>query len=124
MNIANIVKIAKREALRSNDRHKIGAVIFGKKVIISKGHNCKQRGAKSLLPIFQKRPKSIHAEVAAILRAKQPLYRFNLLVVRVNRFGELRLAKPCDYCMAYLNYVGIKTIIYSTNTGKLERIKL
>jgi len=124
MNLNSIVKAAKQEALKSKDRHKIGAIIFGKKVIVSKGHNCKERSVKSLLPLFQKREHSVHAEVSSIILARKSVRGLSMLVVRVNNQGKLRLAKPCSVCMTYIRYVKIKNVYYSTNDGTIERIKL
>ena len=122
--INHIVKAAKIQANASTERHKMGAVIFSKKSIISVGRNCQLRSAKSLLSIFQKRENSIHAEVAAILRARVDLTGCHMLVVRVNNQGKLRMAKPCAHCIKYLEYVGIKDVFYSNRAEQIERLKL
>jgi len=110
------------EALKSNYSHKIGAVIFKNKSIIAYGHNFSCRSAKHLHPRFQKAEFSIHAEVAAILKARCDLTSCSCLVVRVNKVGELKLAKPCKYCQSYLTYVGIKNIYYSDQEAAIRRL--
>jgi len=101
------------EANESKYFQKVGAVIFNKKTIISSGHNYKERSAKNLHRKYQNYDYSIHAEVDAILHARCDLKGSSILVVRINNNGEYRLAKPCKYCMMYINHVGIKNIYYS-----------
>lgn len=38
-------------------------------------------------------------------------------VARVNKRGELRLARPCENCWEELKSKGVSTVIYSTNYG-------
>ena len=112
-NVKNsIIEQAVRQANRSTYYQKIGAVIFNKKRVISKGYN-QIRASRRLHPKFQEWPGSVHAEVAAILNARTGLKNCDILVVRVNNQNQFRLAKPCKYCQMYLEYVGIKKIYYS-----------
>ncbi len=114
MNISHkFVKLAIDEANKSNYKQKIGCIIFDKKIILSKGYNTAQKSAKKLHPKFQKFPFSVHAEVDAIIKARRDLKGSNLLVVRINRFNQFRLSKPCRNCMKYIQYVGIKNVFYS-----------
>lgn len=112
------------EAKKSRHRHRIGAVVFKRKRIISYGHNEAPRSARNLHPRFYKWPGSIHAEIAAILKAKTDLRGCSILVIRINRDNKLMYSRPCKYCMMYLEYVGIKKVFYSTNSGIIadERI--
>ena len=112
------------EAEKSNNRFRMGSIIFDKKNIISSGHNCSFRSAKHLHPNFQKRKNSIHAEVDAIIKARTNIKGFSLIVVRLSAKGKLTLAKPCNHCMMYIEYVGIKNVFYSNKKGEIERIKL
>jgi deoxycytidylate deaminase len=102
-------------AMKSTHRVKMGAVIFKRNRIISVGYNHPLRGAKHLHPRYQKWKGSIHAEVDAILKARTDLRRCNIMVVRVNRFGEMRNSKPCEQCCLYIQAVGIKKICYIFN---------
>jgi deoxycytidylate deaminase len=113
MQLHRFIKHAVEEAKRSNYYQKVGAIIFNKKIIISRGYNQSQRSCKHLNPIFQKWPGTIHAEIDAVIKARTDIRNMSILVVRVNRHNQLRLAKPCNWCQMYLEYVGIKKIIYS-----------
>lgn len=96
------------------DHHqKVGAIIFDKSKIISRGHNYSCKSVRKLHPKFQKWPGSIHAEVDSIIKAKVNLKGKSILVIRVNRQDQLRMAKPCKWCMMYLVHVGIHKVYYS-----------
>ena len=118
------LKQAVEEANKSEHKQKVGAVIFNKSKIISRGYNHPQKSVRHLKRKFQRWQGTIHAEVDAIIKAKTDLKNLSLLVVRVNSKNQLRLAKPCQWCLLYLNYVGIKKIYYSINEYpyiKMER---
>ena len=120
----SILKIAVGYAEKSPHRMRTGAVIFDKRYIISAGTNHPCRSIRHLRPKFTRWKGSAHAEVLAIINAKCDLRGCSILVVRINRKGELRLAKPCDQCLAYLGYVGIKYCYYSTNDGIINKERI
>ena len=108
------VKIAVKEAQKSNYFQKVGAVIVKKKTILSRGHNYAHKSAKKLHPRFQEWSHSVHAEVDCILKARTDLRGAVIYVIRIGSNGEFRFAKPCKHCRAYLKHVGIKKMFYST----------
>lgn len=109
------LKYAVAEANKSTFRQQVGAVLYDKNKIISLGHNTPQRSVKHMLKKYQKWPNSIHAEVAAILAAKTCCKDMEILVVRINSKNQLSYSRPCDHCMMYIQYVGIKRVYYSIN---------
>jgi len=113
----NVIKTAIEQAHKSTCMFRVGAVIFNKKNIMSYGCNYSQRSVRSITRKFIRQNNSIHAEVCAIINAKQNLRRCSIFVVRINKCDEFRLAKPCVYCRKYLQFVGIKHIYYSTMNG-------
>jgi len=113
--VYRFLKYAVEEAGKSEHRQKVGAVIFDKSRLISKGYNKPQRSVKHLKRKFQKWPGTVHAEVDAIIRSKRDLKGMSIIVVRINKKKQFRLAKPCPYCIMYLEYVGIRDVYYTTN---------
>jgi deoxycytidylate deaminase len=114
MNVSNkLIKLAIEEANKSNQKQKVGCIIFDKKKILSKGYNTSQKSIKKLHPKFQRFPYSVHAEVDAIIKARKDLKGSNILVVRINKNNQLRISKPCSNCMKYIEYVGIRNIFYT-----------
>jgi len=57
----------------------------------------------------------VHSELDALLRCKQK-GNLTLLNIRFNRFGEMRLAKPCHLCMPWCKMI-FDSIYYTTPEG-------
>jgi deoxycytidylate deaminase len=124
MRIDRLIEIAKEQANLSTHRHKMGAVVFSKTQVVSKGFNIPQKSVKHLLPVFQRWEFSIHAEVGAILNARRDLKGKSMLVIRKDKEDRLHFAKPCTHCIEYLKFVGIKKVIYSVDDAVFREIKL
>ena len=109
-----VINLAVSEAKKSpHNNYKLGCVIFNKKRILSVAHNKPFSWSSKVHPRFKNWPTSIHAEVAAIISARTELKDSKLLIVRINKANQLRLAKPCKHCLQYINYVGIRIVYYS-----------
>jgi deoxycytidylate deaminase len=89
-----LLKAAIQEAEKSTYSHRVGAIIYYRDRVISRGHNYSQKSVRSITKRYIKWPNSIHAEVDAIINAKTDIKGMNLIVVRLNKKGELRLSKP------------------------------
>lgn len=110
----------------------IGAAIVVGKSIISVGANDKDRShpLQKKYNAFRfnddKCKHSIHAEIDAITKAKNQIDDFSdakLFVYRLQKNGNLGIARPCKGCMEAIKDFGIKEIYYSTNEGlAYERI--
>lgn len=51
------------------------------------------------------------------------LFGATLYVVRINKQGERRMARPCTNCMSRLKTEGVKYVVFSTDEGwKRERL--
>ena len=50
----------------------------------------------------------LHAEVAALLKAKEQVYR--MVVVRYDKAGKPAIAKPCPACALALHEFGVRMI--------------
>jgi deoxycytidylate deaminase len=98
---------------------RMGAVIFHKKKILSKAYNIPSGWKKKVHPRFKGFRTSLHCEVVAIHNAKTDLRGSSLLVVRINKRGDLRMSKPCQHCQLYIDYVGITTVYYIDKAGDL-----
>jgi deoxycytidylate deaminase len=105
-------------------KHKVGAVIFKGKRIISVGRNWAHKWVSSVPAHFKKWPTSIHAEVDALIKAGPHSEGNSILVVRIGNSGNLLLAHPCVYCEAYMHHCGIRKVYYSTNEGTIESYRL
>ncbi len=116
-----ILKAAIEEAKQSTyKQHKVAAVIFKGKRVIAAAHN--QVRSNKIPYKFKKFLESSHAEAHCIIKARRNLEGYSILVVRLNNQHEIRLAKPCEFCHEFINYVGINKIYYSTNEETIRKI--
>jgi len=105
---------------------RLGALIFNRTRIISKGYNRRitiDRVDRFITSEYIKWPSdthtseniiSIHAEMMALMKGNgDDICGANIIVVRLNKHDEFRNARPCNNCMAHLKLAGIKTVIYS-----------
>lgn len=112
------IKMALKQCQHSKFRFRLGAVITKGGRVLGTGHNI----TNSYSPLNPHPFKdSIHAEVKAILSVLKrgnpnSLKGASLYVARYSSTGP-RLARPCSFCMAFAQEVGISKVIYTTNEG-------
>ena len=58
---------------------------------------------------------SLHAEMAALIKAKEEVS--TIIVCRVNNKGELRYSKPCPICTLAIEQSSIEDVWYSDEDG-------
>ena len=114
---STLIKICIGESRKSDHQHRLGAVIYSKNIILSRNHNYSLKSAKKLHPRFHTWPGSIHAEMSCILSARCDLVGSSMFIIRINKQEKLMMAMPCNQCMAYILYTGIKRVTYSTGDG-------
>lgn len=117
-----MIRLASLIANKSKHKFRVGAVIVKGGRIVSSG--CNKVGHPSSNRIYA----SVHAEEQAIhnLLIRNDLHTLANSVIYVSRIGadgRTRMAKPCDLCHKMIQSVGIKRIVYTTDTGiKEERL--
>ena len=100
------IKIAKHS---DHYQHKVGCVLMRGGTIISSAANSGY----------------MHSEHRAINVAwRSDVTGATAVVVRIRRNGTIGLSKPCKLCAARLAQAGIKRVVYSTQQGTLEVLKL
>ncbi len=116
------LQVAAFMAEKSTYKQRLGACLVKHSKIISYGHNSLRHHKYSL---WYNWPNQYHAETDVILRSNySSLLGSHLFVVRINRLGETRLAKPCNSCMRLIRDHGIKRVTYTTNEGGYETTTL
>lgn len=103
-------------------RFRLGAVIFKGSQIISEGTN-DIRSFQAIPDRYVEYSHSLHAELAAILNAERSVKGFNLLVVRIDANGFLRMAKPCEWCSDSIKHFGIRNVYYSNDEGEIIKTR-
>jgi tRNA(Arg) A34 adenosine deaminase TadA len=124
-------------ALKSNIEHKLAAVIIKGNKIISKPSN-----NTSFIMIKNINTGSLHAEVNAIIKYFGKSFYFyknnvffpeeykkkkkiDLVVIRINKNGDLCNARPCYKCLNLMKLVNINKVYYSISSEKIicENVK-
>ena len=92
------------------------SIIVSKGEVISIGSN--QYKTHPIAKAIGYRYSEMHSELNALLKTDQRknLHLYNF---RFNRFGEMRIAKPCCLCMPWCKVV-FKSIHFSSRDGMLE----
>jgi len=106
-----LYKIA--EALEPSGNQRMAACIVKKKRLVSIGFN--KNKTHPLMAKFCKHKKAIylHAEIDAIINAKEDIRGATMYVLRVRRAGERGLAKPCPGCAKAIKFFGIKKVYHT-----------
>jgi len=127
MNTDQLIQESRKRIHRSNSRFKhFTFIIVGKSVIACIGINNKSK-THPLAKKYDHRFHSTHSEINAIAKFPYPIsYLKECIIVniRLNKRGEIRLAKPCLPCQRLLKAFHVKNIYYSTNHETFEVLKL
>lgn len=97
----------------SNKRFEITALAYdkrGKLLAVGRNSYIKTHRLQAYYAKKSGRPAAIflHAELAALLKARQPVHR--LVVMRYNKDGTTANAKPCAACQLAIKDFGVKHV--------------
>lgn len=116
----HVAKAVTNLALSIDSRWRVGCVLLRKGRIVvrstnvfGKTHPVQSRLAEQVGEPYRV---SLHAELRALLRPDAVLCD-TLVVGRVNRRGELCMARPCPVCQLAIAESDIKRVYYSTDHG-------
>lgn len=112
-----LFNLLKNLALTSSGKHRVAAAVLDSKgTILSTGVNSYIKTHPIQAHYAKKAGCSekqwLHAEISALVKIKHGKPT-KIVVIRINRQGELRLAKPCDICMLAIKQAGIDSIEFS-----------
>lgn len=114
------LRLAKKEAMKSEEVHWLGAVVIKNGRVLGRGHN--QLGKSNHLTHKFFQFPTLHAEIAALCRLDPDEVRGAVLYIyRHKRTGCPGLAKPCERCAKVLAKYGIRKVIYSTDEAPYYR---
>lgn len=74
---------------------------------------------------YRHRFNSIHSELHAICNFPYPikeLRKYTLVNIRLDKCQQIRISKPCKFCIPLLVGVSPRKIYYSTNSGTFEEL--
>lgn len=100
---------------RIGDQQALAAIVLRKRKVVAVGFNSYTKThpqqAKFAQKLGQVKKIFLHAEIDAL--SKAPKDSDTIVVLRVNKKGELCCAKPCEICRAAITQFGIKKIFHS-----------
>jgi cytidine deaminase len=113
-----LMNYAVKQALTSNCRFRVGAVIAAGNRILAGASNVRRNS-----PQVDFRHATFHAEEAALRRAHRTRGAI-IYVARVNSSGSSLLARPCARCQEALHRANIVKAYYTTGTSEIGSITL
>ena len=68
---------------------------------------------------------TLHAELGVILGMDRTVTQgATVYTTRVNKEGQSRMSKPCPMCESAMRHVGIKRVVYTDRSGRIETMNL
>lgn len=115
--LSRFFRLARKEALKSKEKYKMGCAITKAGKVIGKGHN-KNKHNRLWGSGYSK---MIHAESAAVIDAFGRVHSLIGCKAYVYRKGGLKSC-PCNMCYSMLKGLGIKQIYFLNNLSEVEYI--
>lgn len=113
------VKLAERNALHSDMRTRIGAVVSKRKKVLGTGFNKPKTHPKTNGHPYKPNA-GLHAEMSACLGIDvSDLVGATVTVVRIKKDGSWGLARPCNGCCQFLRKLGLARMVYSTGQQRI-----
>jgi len=119
------MRIACNLALKSNKRQRHGAVLVKGGSVLNAAYN--RDGYNSFANRFcvSEFGSKLHAEICSVLGIdRNKTTNAMVYVARLGAYDNMVLSRPCDMCLQVLQFVGVKTVIYSINQYRFGKIKL
>lgn len=120
------INLAIQQAYQSIMPNRLGAVLVHKKTVLGAGYNRSDHPILYTGKVPALHPNmGMHAEVAAIHGLEYKITKGAILyVVRLRKNNTIALSKPCSSCQWYIGNVGIKRVIYSTDDGSFNTMRM
>lgn len=118
------VRIAREKNLKRSGNFRHFSFVIQRNKIVEYGMNVGR--AKPPIHFGYPEKAGIHSETFAYKRAKGLLNgeSFEMVNIRLNRSGDLKLSKPCPCCYALLQDVGCVAVWFSVDGGEFAKLKL
>ena len=114
--LKNLIQVALPKSLQIGRSKKHVSIIVSKNKIISIGINQLKTHPKAKKHGY--RFNEVHSELDAFLKIKKT-GNYKLFNFRFNRFGEMRMSRPCKKCMSWCSEV-FDDIYFTTPYGILK----
>jgi deoxycytidylate deaminase len=114
------LSVARYFATKSSAKNTHGAIVVKGGRVVGTGYNKNKNNPHFVSPEHIKTNCSVHAERSAIKDAGYDVKNAVIYIARVNRQGEDRDSKPCSRCLELIEKSGIKRIVYTTQSRRVN----
>ena len=114
------LSVARYLATKSSAKNTHGAIVVKGGRVVGTGYNKNRNNPHFVSPEHIKTDCSVHAEKSAIKDAGYDVKNAVIYIARVNRNGEDRDSKPCSRCLRLIEESGIKRIVYTTQSRRVN----
>lgn len=114
------LSVARYFAKKSMAKKMHGAIVVKSGRVLGTGFNKNRNNPNIVSPEHIKTDCSYHAEELAIRDAGSDVRGAIIYVARVNKNGQDRDSMPCPKCFNLIQDSGIKRIIYTTSSGRVD----
>jgi deoxycytidylate deaminase len=114
------LSVARYLATKSSAKNTHGAVVVKGGRVVGTGYNKNKNNPHFVSPEHIKTNCSVHAERSAIKDAGYDVKNAVIYIARVNRHGEDRDSRPCSRCLKLIQELGIKRIVHTTQSGRVN----
>ncbi|MFJ8589654.1 hypothetical protein ACIRD2_34305 [Streptomyces sp. NPDC093595] len=109
-----LIDLAVRQALRSQCKFKLGAVLVAGRRVLAGGPNRKRNS-----PLVDYRHATFHAE-EVVLRRVHNAAGTVMYVARINAQGASMMARPCNRCQRELEAAKVTRVYFTTGAGGVD----
>lgn len=110
------IRLATNVALGSDCEFHHGAVLFDGGRVLNVSAN--KPSYNKFAARFKRNFPTLHAEIGAVLGMSKAMTNgAEVLVVRVNKRGQIMFSKPCKMCQAVLRFCGVRRVFYTLGQG-------
>lgn len=114
------LSVARYLAKKSRAKKMHGAIVVKSGRVLGTGFNKNRNNPNIVSPEHIKTDCSYHAEELAIRDAGSDVRGAIIYVARVNKVGQDRDSMPCPKCFSLIKESGIKRIIHTTSSGRID----
>jgi tRNA(Arg) A34 adenosine deaminase TadA len=112
------IEFAVNLAASSTSKRKVGAILLKKGKIVAEATNLEKKSHPEQARWANKagKPQNIylHAEIAALVKC---CTADTIVVARVDKKGNVKMARPCPICALAIKASTIETVFYTTDRG-------
>jgi tRNA(Arg) A34 adenosine deaminase TadA len=123
--VQKMFRLAKREAFKSDSKHRHGAILAKSTRVYNSSYNINRYCQFADHHREDAGHGTLHAEIGAILGIdRKKLTGSDVYVIRLSANDELAYSRPCEMCQQVMRHVGVKRCYYSISKDEWGVLRL